>query len=67
MLSSSSQCADGDIRLVNGTNGRIGPGIIVGLVVQICYAGQWGVASIRTWTLEKPVWSADSYIMLQWP
>ena len=43
---------DGDIRLVNGTNGTIGPGIIEG-VVQVCYAGRWGVVTSSTWTLRE--------------
>ena len=52
MLVLSSQCLDGDVRLVNATNGTIGPGIIEG-VVQICYAGRWGVVSGSVWTLSE--------------
>ena len=48
----SSQCLDGDVRLVNATNGTIGPGIIEG-VVQICYGGRWGVVTGSTWTLSE--------------
>ena len=47
-----SQCLDGDVRLVNATNGTIRPGIIEG-VVQICYGGQWGVVSGPAWTLSE--------------
>ena len=48
----SSQCLDGDVRLVNATNGTIGPGIIEG-VVQICYDGRWGVVTGSVWTLSE--------------
>eukprot|EP00731_Ephydatia_muelleri_P038678 Em0857g1a len=48
----SSQCLDGDVRLVNGTNGTIGPGIIEGMV-EIFYGGQWGVVTGSVWTLSE--------------
>eukprot|EP00731_Ephydatia_muelleri_P036331 Em0237g5a len=41
---SDCQCLDGDVRLVNGTNGTIGPGIIEGMVeIFMVASGVWSL------------------------